>query len=1148
MVSDSEESEDDANDDLLRQWEERIDGAGDPAESLADLLSGRQAGRHRLYSLSGTEMLGCLLGRILGAGGMGVTYAATKDGERVAVKLVPSVVGATRERFEQECRVLRDLQHAAIVRYREHTVTDDEVGVLVMDLVDGLDLEQLLAELHRECSVHELHPLAQAMAREISTDGGDRMKSPRLWRRILRMLSEVADGLHCAHQRGVVHRDVKPANILVGPDLAPVLIDFGLARDALNRVSFTQSGLAMGTLAYMAPEQLGRDPGAVDRRADVYALGLILYRAYTGVELRELIGDVVSSGRRPFLLSSRQSAMLPADVQAILYRALDPSPASRYSTAEKMASDLRAAAGHGDLKARVPSVFARLLRDRQRSLGAATGLLVLCLLIAWWLWPRGREVLFVANYDGLASIVLQDDRELPIGSRQWLPYGDHVVRLQGPEIRSVDTILHVTPGMGAQWQTFLTHRESQAVSSFRLPGQPAIQLMSGHSRAPIAPGLSVDRVYIDDVLRVDVMSPYWETHEVLPGKHIVRAVDGLGREEQQALQLGTGPVDIQLLPGVMSDIDGRYRRTLSTVLSPRPADLEVHGDFATWMGRPSVSSMGGSGAMQTRCALTPASSGEWVTVTAVCRFPEPMQSAVVYMRTDVAGSGELQVKAAFEGAALQEWPKTSRGQLRQRHEFRAPRGSSAIRIEARMRVKWVPVWGSARVRFLEGCVFGGHWNDEPPCLAIVADPRDIAQLPPVRPPPAGLAQLPRFGAVVDHGAVATSKGQNAICVAPLPGPAGAVDVLVTVGDQTSKRLEVQRRSWPKLALKNSLSPEQLHDRKEAMVDGISFGLSVAVVGDAADGTWPDVIVGDPSSVLRGATSGGLLGRLSWQSPSPNWLYPPASYQSHAAQGDDQFGWNVMPCGDWNGDGVADVATAAIGYWAGPDRQQVGRVDVVDASNGLTIWQRVGDRPRGALSVADAWGADAAEPATLLLHGVQRPGGTDRQHENYWSLWTGGQAGSESQSIASPPVSVAVLLGALDGSETALIVLNSGISEEMGTGLRRYVARSSGWQLDQEFLLELPRRFAEEMTPTGGLQAVRIGDIDHDGHADAAFVFNGDAYRSGVLFVSSRRLDPLGFTDIQADAAGRCAWIPQTPNTPAQLLVPAGRRLLGVIPK
>ena len=137
--------------DLLRQWEEKIAAIGDPFGALADVLAQGAAQRSTLFQQVGERMLGCDLRTILGAGGMGVTYGGVaSDGAPVAVKLVVGVGDSAAMRFAQECRLLRAFDHPAIVRYRDHAVLEDGTGVLVMERVDGVDLEHLLQDVLRD--------------------------------------------------------------------------------------------------------------------------------------------------------------------------------------------------------------------------------------------------------------------------------------------------------------------------------------------------------------------------------------------------------------------------------------------------------------------------------------------------------------------------------------------------------------------------------------------------------------------------------------------------------------------------------------------------------------------------------------------------------------------------------------------------------------------------------------------------------------------------------------------------------------------------------------------------------------------------------------------------------------------------------------
>ena len=472
---------------VLRQWDARIHDAGDPLAALAELLTARQAARSRLFDLAGTTLLGCKLQRMLGAGGMGVTYAGiAADGSPVAVKLVAAVAQTSGERFEQECRLLQALRHDAIVRYRDHTVLEDGTGVLVMDRIDGVELETLFAKVAAPRSEDLEHIPALAMLlREVDLEackrrGEDVRSSPRYRRRILRLLAEVADGLHAAHEQGVVHRDVKPANILVRDGLEPVLIDFGLARDLRNKVSFTHSGVAMGTLAYMAPEQLGRDPGAVDRRADVYALGLLLYRAVTGDELRQEVAEVVKSSSRAFLLDGRQSRALPVSVQAILYSCLDPRPERRYATAADLAADLRAAAGDGVVRAQRPNAIQRALRDRRKLAAFAMATTLATSLVGWQQWPRGRFVQFAATCDAAdATVHVDGDMDAWLLDPVWLPYGQHTAKLVSKRVVEVEQKFEVSEGDGVQWVPFSTHEVFPA--NQWAPGSAPVLFSTGHS-------------------------------------------------------------------------------------------------------------------------------------------------------------------------------------------------------------------------------------------------------------------------------------------------------------------------------------------------------------------------------------------------------------------------------------------------------------------------------------------------------------------------------------------------------------------------------------------------------------------------------------------------------------------------------------------
>ncbi|WP_437514847.1 protein kinase domain-containing protein [Sorangium sp. So ce1099] len=195
------------------------------------------------------------LERVAGSGGMGDVYRARDrhDGEPVALKLLRSSDVQLVARFQREARLLAELRHPAIARHVAHGVSEQGQHYLAMEWLEGEDLAARLAR----------GPLGVDEA--------------------LALVHRVAEALSLVHARGVVHRDLKPANLfLQGGELDQVkILDFGIARDAAATGGLTEPGVAIGTPAYMAPEQV-RGELDIDARADVYALGCLLFECLTG--------------------------------------------------------------------------------------------------------------------------------------------------------------------------------------------------------------------------------------------------------------------------------------------------------------------------------------------------------------------------------------------------------------------------------------------------------------------------------------------------------------------------------------------------------------------------------------------------------------------------------------------------------------------------------------------------------------------------------------------------------------------------------------------------------------------------------------------------------------------------------------------------
>ena len=250
---------------------------------------------------------------MLGRGGMGVVYKARQLqlDRLVAVKILPPVDALTPDfvaRFTREARALAKLNHPNIVNVYDFGETGG-LYYIVMEYVDGANLRQLL-------EARKLTP-AEALA----------------------IVPKICDALEYAHEEGLVHRDIKPENLLIDKKGRVKIADFGLAkllrREPLD-MTLTFSGMALGTLRYMAPEQMDK-PETVDHRADLYSLGVVIYEMLTGE---------TPVGR--FELPS-QKAQVDVRFDEIVMHALEREPARRYQHASEVKTDLENVTGKPQL-------------------------------------------------------------------------------------------------------------------------------------------------------------------------------------------------------------------------------------------------------------------------------------------------------------------------------------------------------------------------------------------------------------------------------------------------------------------------------------------------------------------------------------------------------------------------------------------------------------------------------------------------------------------------------------------------------------------------------------------------------------------------------------------------------------------------------
>ncbi len=305
--------------------------------------------------------------REIGRGGMGVVHEAVQQslGRRVALKLLPplSALSPTAlARFQAEAELVARLDHPGIVRVLARGDTDG-THWLAMELIPGDSFERRI----------ERERTARAAGQAGETD----------WVPFaVNVAAQVAEALEHGHRAGVVHRDVKPGNILVRQDGTAVLTDFGLARD-LAAPALTRTGAVAGTPFYMSPEQ-ARDGRTVTPRSDVFSLGATLYEALTltppfpGESTDEVIRRILTNEPPP---PDRLDPRLPAELSAVVLRALDKDLGQRYPTAAAFADDLRAYLAGRPVTARRTGATRRVLRWAQREPVKATLVAVLLLAV-----------------------------------------------------------------------------------------------------------------------------------------------------------------------------------------------------------------------------------------------------------------------------------------------------------------------------------------------------------------------------------------------------------------------------------------------------------------------------------------------------------------------------------------------------------------------------------------------------------------------------------------------------------------------------------------------------------------------------------------------------------------------------------------------
>ncbi len=289
--------------------------------------------------------------REIGRGGMGIVYLANQPrlSRQVAIKVLPALLGVihpeSKARFRREAELAAGLDHTNIISIHDYGEADGTL-YYAMQLIRGRSLRNVLDEIEDsgavDCVVREKHGSRTSRS---STDAES--SAPQAGRayylRVAHWISEVADALQYAHERGITHRDIKPSNLLLTEDGKLMISDFGLARIA-GAQSITQAQSLVGTCRYMAPEQLRPGAAEADHLVDIYALGATLYELlafrpmFSGTDDRNVIHQIGSHEPTP---PHRISRSVPRELETICLKAISKDRDARYASAGDFADDLR---------------------------------------------------------------------------------------------------------------------------------------------------------------------------------------------------------------------------------------------------------------------------------------------------------------------------------------------------------------------------------------------------------------------------------------------------------------------------------------------------------------------------------------------------------------------------------------------------------------------------------------------------------------------------------------------------------------------------------------------------------------------------------------------------------------------------------------
>lgn len=411
---------------LERYWADREAGTvrdlpeyltmfpGDPDGVAREYLRCKEGGDSTVPNLPGdgpnADMLGPYrLDEELGRGGQGIVHKATdtRIGRTVALKVLRGLGPGADEvllRFKREAQAASKSDHPGVCPVYDARV-DGGVPYIAMRYIEGETLAERIASTRNEVAgeaestVVDLNEIVDFEDPETQADEGVAGSTPQQTQadimRAVRLIEQIARALHAVHEAGVVHRDMKPGNVMITPKGEAIVMDFGLAKDQESDLeSLTEAGDFFGTPAYMSPEQLTRKTLRVDRRTDVWALGVMLYECVT---LSRPFQEATNQALFQAILMKdpktprRINPQIPPDLALVIQTALSKDRDQRYQSAEALAEDLRRVRALEPILATAPSLWSRASKWWKRNPASVRAIAVLVPILVLVTWERAID-------------------------------------------------------------------------------------------------------------------------------------------------------------------------------------------------------------------------------------------------------------------------------------------------------------------------------------------------------------------------------------------------------------------------------------------------------------------------------------------------------------------------------------------------------------------------------------------------------------------------------------------------------------------------------------------------------------------------------------------------------------------------------------